>query len=248
MQRNIKPYGKIGQMIEYLPSVEPKGIIFYSHGLGEIKSKGPIDIIERNEIPQQLKNGMEVPYIVLAPQLDGTSWSRAVNRSIFELIDKYGPYEKHKTGVSLGGMNTVAAATHAWEWFGNKPGYFKTYYVVCGKTSNEMPVSNFSGAAVRWAHGLNDSTITFKESKAQEFTSRLAAAGIDSTLITYAGVGHPVWNNCYNEDYWPWLAAHTGIPQPELEDPIDRQYYLGGKIHFVGASGKVYLVNVNPLE
>src|SRR4051812_7824317 len=67
MKREVLNYNGI-QYLKYTPTtMAVKGAILYLHGIGERGSD--ITLVERNEIPKQLKAGMEVPYIVVAPQL-----------------------------------------------------------------------------------------------------------------------------------------------------------------------------------
>jgi predicted peptidase len=265
MYRRIKTYGAGGQYLEYIPeNGNPIGVILFLHGAGEVVSKGPISIIENHEIPKQLKRtdpvtmavtnpaGFESQYVILAPQLGGTSWYRAILRSMFPKIDEicnlYGFSEKHCTGLSLGGMGTIGAVNHAYEWNSNQPGYFKSYGIVCGKNTTTPPVDKLAGAVVKWWHGLADLTIPFSTSGAQNYINTLVANGIDAALKTYEGVGHNSWSRAYNttdpESYWKWLESKFApTPPPPTEEPGEA-IVIGSELYVQTASGR-YKVNAS---
>src|SRR6188768_2103623 len=67
MKREVLTYNGT-QYLKYTPTtMSVKGAILFLHGLGERGTN--IALLENLEIPKQLKNGLEVPYIVVAPQL-----------------------------------------------------------------------------------------------------------------------------------------------------------------------------------
>jgi hypothetical protein len=222
MIKTKESYGSAGELFRYKPeNGTPKGVILFLHGLGEIAAEGPLSIVEKNEIPKQLRKldpltglvtnptGVEAEYEIIAPQLNGTSWSRTALRDLFKYLDGLGYDRKICTGLSLGGMATLSAINHAYEWNGNQPGYFKAFGVVCGKITSTPRSEKLVGSIVRWWHGLSDSTITFKESGAALHTEIWAGDGIDATLKTYPGVGHNSWSRAYNptdlESFWQWI-------------------------------------------
>jgi len=230
MKRHIGKYGKSGELYRYTPETKiAKGVILFLPGLGEIADRGPLSIVERHEIPKLLRrvdaksgdvinpSGYEGDHEIIVPQLNGDSWNRSVFRSLFAYLDSLGYEEKHLTGLSLGGNGTIGGAKHAYEWNGNKPGYFKSYGIVCGWTGQTPDIKLFEGSIVKWWHGLADNTITFEKSDADKFISALAGAGINAELKTYTGVDHNVWVHAYKpEEYFKFI---DGAGTPVTEEP-----------------------------
>ncbi|NCX55578.1 MAG: hypothetical protein EBW87_00045 [Burkholderiaceae bacterium] len=195
MKRTTRSFGKSGQYLEYM-TPNPKGIILYFHGLGQV-GKG-IESIEDNELPKLIKQGLELNCIVIAPYLEkGDNWPASLIKSMFGVLDSYGIEQKHVTGLSLGGIATIAAMNLAYTWRGCSD-YFKTAGIVCGKTAISDP-EPFRRTKIVWWHGKKDSP-KMPYLGAKKFIDMLKEHGHENAeLITYQNDGHSIWNKAYPE-------------------------------------------------
>jgi len=104
MKREELSYNGI-KYLKYTPTTMPiRGAVLFLHGMGERGSN--LALLENTEIPKQLKNGLEVPYIVVAPQLPSGygGWYGNITGPIIEMMKGYG-VDLHLAGLSLGGMS-----------------------------------------------------------------------------------------------------------------------------------------------
>jgi predicted peptidase len=221
MTRTEKVLRGIG-CLEYFPVVTPKGIIMFLHGMGE---RGPntgysYTRLETNPIPEQLKNGKEVPYIVVSPQLlePATSWTAGQQNTLLDIIQDYcNQYNltiKHITGLSLGGYTLLGMMPRALTKFGHNH-FFTSAGVVCG-LNNTTDMTSYLATPIKWWHGTLDGTNPY--SNAVAFFNRLTAAGgVNGQLRTWTGYDHNVWDVTYNtsDEYWQWIATfETDTPSP----------------------------------
>lgn len=229
MKSSIKTYGFSGKYIKYEPTtMKPVGVILYFHGAGERGSD--ISVLERNELPKLFKNGVEKPFIVICPQLAGdkTSWGTNEIVTMLNILDTYEGLEKHVTGLSLGGMATYSAVIKAYEYMGNKPGYFKTAVSVCGRTSTSNWQA-FQGTAVKVYHGTKDTTVPISPDIA--LVKLLQNNNVDVQSVFYEGAGHIIWGTAYNESessYWKYLKQKIEPPPVSTPDSVRVKIYVEG--------------------
>lgn len=248
MKREVLTYNGI-QYLKYTPTtMAVKGAILYLHGISE-RGTDPT-LIENNEIPKQLKAGLEVPYIVVAPQLPSSQggWWANTTDPIIELMKTY-KLDLHITGISLGGM---AVATLVY----SKPGLFKTAASVCGKL--DAP-DNPTAALMTTAMGLiptihyydpTDVTISYGYGSIKAMCDQLKAQGKDVTLVLLTGSpsAHVIWPQAYaTTQYWQWLASKVApvTPPPTPTVSIDSQYRIGDDMYIV-SGGQVFKVALTP--
>ena len=117
MKREELNYNGIGYL-KYTPTTTPKGAVLFLTGIGERGSN--LTLLENVEIPKQLKNGLEVPYIVVAPQLPSSygGWYGNITNPIIDMMKGYG-LDMHLTDLNLGTMSVPTIISE-------KPGVFKT--------------------------------------------------------------------------------------------------------------------------
>jgi len=247
MKREVLTYNGI-QYLKYTPTtMAVKGAILYLHGIGE-KGTDPT-LIENNEIPKQLKNGLEVPYIVVAPQLPSNQggWWANTTDPIISMMQTYN-LNLHLTGISLGGM-VIATLVY------QKPGVFKTAASVCGKFD---PPDNPTGALMITAmskipsihyYDPTDVTIPYGYGSIKSMCDQLKAQSADVTFITLTGnpSPHVIWPQAYaTNQYWQWLASKvTPTPPPPTTVAIDKQYRIGDDM-FIESGGQVFKVALTP--
>ncbi len=204
MIRTNKTYNNLPYM-EWKPVDNlPIGVILYLHGITEIGTN--LDKLLVNDIPKQLKAGLEKEYIVICIQIpSGTAFTKNQLLTAFHILDTYN-LPRHVTGLSLGGMGTYAAVLNSYAYNGNQPGYFKTAAPIAGKTGI-LDYTKYVGTAVKIYHGTQDTTI--KITPDRNLFKYLRVNGIDVLMKEYVA-GHNVWQYAYKPDeYWNWLASKS---------------------------------------
>lgn len=230
MRREVLSYNNI-QYLKYTPMTMPvRGAILFLHGMGERGSN--ITMLENLEIPKQLKNGLEVPYIVVAPQLPSSfgGWYSTITYPMVELMRTYG-LDLHLTGLSLGAM-TVPTLIY------EKTGVFKTAATVCGFVDGTMKTRIFAEMAkIPSIHyyDRNDQTIAYGYLSIKEMVDQLKPQGRDINLVLLTGSSgaHAIWGQAYaTNQYWQWLDSKTGTASPPATTtPIDKQYRIGNEMY-----------------
>jgi hypothetical protein len=276
MTRTLSRYGSDGNLAVYTPpdSIETQDVILYLHGLGE---RGyTIDQmlsanygIEKNEIPSLFRLGKVVPYIVICPQLksDKTAWGRNELIAMFNILDTYKArgYDIHVTGISLGGMGTYAAIQYAYEYNGNKPGYFKTAGAVCGRTAT-TDYKRFYKTYIKIWHGSNDPTVPVNPDRTL-YAALKKIKGDSVEYKEYTGWGHNIWTLSYSlaprkensnttlnglyvptieETYWTWLSRVDPLPIKEdgPAELAEQIYILNGTQGVIDTKNGRYYFNV----
>lgn len=223
------------QYLKYTPTTMPiKGAILYLHGMGERGSD--ITLVERNEIPKQLKNGLEVPYIVVCPQLPSTmgGWWGNITNPIIDMMKTYN-LDLHITGLSLGAMSVPTIV-------GERPGTFKTAATVCGKVEDSYKAkiyAEFSNIPSVHYYDPSDGTIAYGYSSIYTMVNTLKPLGKDIDLVLFKGYpnAHNVWSEAYlPANYWAWLDSKV-TPPVIIKEAIKEQYIENGKLVTIGVNG-----------
>jgi len=235
MKKSTIDYGPVGGVL-YTPesglaNYEP---ISWHHGLGGAH--------DRDGVGKQMANGMDVDRMVFCFQnRDQNNWSKGEILACSEYIRKFTDWKVNVVGYSQGGQGVAA-------WLNYCRDRVLTAGFIAGWT-NLANYQDFVNIPMRAWHDADDDVVTIGAIK--RFIESVAAAGGDATSVFWPkdGIGgHGIVGKATDpndpEAYWQWLASKKKPIEPELEDPIDRQYYLGGKIHFVGASGKTYTLEI----
>lgn len=269
MTRTIGKYGSEGNLMTYTSPEETKDVYLYLHGLGERGNTEAemISRLERNEIPALFKQGVVKPGVWICPQLkaDKTSWGRNQLTPLFNILDTYKArgYDLHVTGLSLGGIGTYAAIQYAYEYNGNKPGYFKTAASVCGKTATKDYYKFYKTYLKIW-HGSNDRTVYPQPDR--ELFNALTPLKQDSVEYKeYEGWSHNVWELAYSvtprkensrttingiymptneETYWSFLERVDPLPAQDSTETADQIYILNGRQGVIETKGGKYFFNV----
>jgi predicted peptidase len=244
-QMNTKVLSHAGvQYLEYTPpdGIKPKAIIWFLHGKGEIGKD--INLIKRNEIPQLFEQGIAKPYIVIAPQLQsGDNWPKNLILAYLDLLEiykhKYGIDDVIVTGLSLGGIGTIATLYWANEKF-KRNDYFTAAGIVCGKTGY-TDMKPFVGIPIKAWHGVNDSQLPI--SNIRTFVKRVKEAGGNIELVEYAGVNHNAWDYAYRDgdnEFWAWLDKIIPKQEPEPVKHFDGVVFQEGEEIFFKSEAGVY--------
>lgn len=266
-KREVLSYdGTTGKAIVQIPtSGKIEAAILFEHGIGERykDDNGNIIPIEKNEtlaLPMYVKNQpAKVPnFLYVFPQCNVGSWSESVSLKVLALFDQlcklHNIEERHCTGLSLGGYGTFWMPKWAYKFNGNKPGYFKSYGVVCGRGDKNSPKEVFEGSRWKVWHGTEDETVHTYQYGINLF-GELAAKGVkEKEFHAYPGGKHAIWNQVYNPDpanvdgYFAWLRGQQGVSSAELQKvTAERDEALAalatanGKLHAIGNGAKAVL-------
>lgn len=231
-------FGPVGGVVYEPIEIQDPENISWHHGLG--------GSYQGDGVGRQMANGLHVDKRVFCFQnRNQKDWSKDEIIACSDYIKKFTDKKVHVVGYSQGGQGTAA-------WLNFRREHVATACFIAGWT-NMTNYQDFITIPIRAYHDGDDTVVTI--GAIRRFIENVAALGGDATALFWpkdGKGGHGIVSAATDlndpEAYWQWLESKIKPIEPELEDPIDRQYYLGGKIHFVGASGKVYIVNVNPLE
>lgn len=246
MKREVLTYNGI-QYLKYTPTtMQVNGTILFLHGIGERGTD--ITLVERNEIPKQMLT-MEVPYIVIAPQLPANQggWWEFITNPLVALI-KTMPGHKHLTGLSLGAMRVTVILSE-------NPGVFNSASTVCG--ANDVPLMGGSYVTTLTSELTRMPSIHYYDplDKTNEngggYTSikTMCDQLAGKADITYRDINlpgpdhHSIWPIAYQQqNFWTWLASKVSPPPAPQLDPIVSTAFDGTNIIQTTQSGKVITI------
>ena len=229
--------------LKYTPQTLPiKGSILYLHGIGERGSD--ITLVEHNEIPKQMST-IEVPYIVIAPQLplNQSGWWENFTNPMVALM-KTMPGHKHLTGISLGGMrSTVILAEN--------PGVFDSASTVCG--TNDVPMMGQAFMRVLDTELTRIPTTHYYDPLDKTIENGSGYTSIKSMCDQYSGIAditfnninlpgpdhHSIWSIAYQQqNFWAWLDSKVSPLPAAVPDPVVSWNLLNGILVGTTQSGK----------
>ncbi len=196
----------------YLPEnysmAERVPLLIFLHGLGE-RGDDPERMLIHG-LPKVVRNGHELPFIVLAPQCHSdTTWVLqvdALNALLDEILESYhvDVERVYLTGLSMGGYGT-------WNWAASNPERFAAIAPICGGGSwlfgfpqkvcalRDLPVWTF--------HGAKDKVIPIRESEV--LVKALKECGGNVRFTIYADAEHDSWTRTYdNPELYTWFLQH----------------------------------------
>jgi len=178
---------------------EPSPLIIYLHGSGE--TGDDLDRLEKAGLPRQLRDGLELPFVVVCPQCRETWDPEALEVLLDALIEsgRFDPRRVYVCGVSLGALGT-------WAFANRVASRLAAIVPICGP-AERIDVKRFRELPVRCVHGAMDSVVPIGESV--KMVRALRNAGCNVTFDVYADVDHDVWNHCLVDELWQWLLSHV---------------------------------------
>jgi predicted peptidase len=232
MIRSVKKYS-MGEYIEYLPNdyqEKQYHVILFLHGWGERGSD--INLVERNEIPEQLKMGFEAPAIVIAPQLPLSQggYYQAFWSAIKPVLESYKAPRYHIAGLSLGGYGVFYLMSY-------ENNFFFSAGCCCGA---DVPKKYdfYKNVHIKGWHGSADGKV--KMTSVEGTVNVLKSMGADAALKVYPGLGHDIWNLAFSstdpESYWAWV-------KPFLKDSVGDNIEPVTKIEIVNGQRVRYTVD-----
>lgn len=176
-------------------------MLVFLHGSGERGRNH--DKLCRVAVPRYLREGLEIPALVLCPQCpDEFIWDHlifVVKDLIEEIIETYKVDRSRVslTGISMGGYGTWAIAS-------TFPEMFRRIAPVCGGGIGWRAAE--IRAEVHAFHGDMDTAVL--PARSYEMVDALRAAGKPAKLTIFHGVGHNSWDEAYQTtNVLEWLVS-----------------------------------------
>ncbi|WP_151734657.1 prolyl oligopeptidase family serine peptidase [Paenibacillus tengchongensis] len=182
-------------------------VILFLHGRDQRGED--LELLKDRGIPQQLEQGAELPFIVIAPQCPGYCIWPAVFDGVMAIVDEVArthPVDRSRiylTGLSMGGYA-------AWDLAMEYPGRFAAIAPVSGSASQER-LQLLQDVPVWAFHGAKDDIVP-----AAEISGNIAAinaVGGNARLTLYPDGDHDAWTEAYrNPQLYKWFLEHTLNP------------------------------------
>lgn len=233
-------------------------LIIFLHGLGE---KGSIDAVLTAGLPKHLRNGLDIPFIVLAPR-SGSGWFDP-KLYVQPLINYYKTLPNidsnriYLTGLSAGANGTYKYLVSGFDDV--------AAYLPISINSNEFtPVTN-KNRPVWHFHGNKDgdpNKVTTSAGFITKYNSIYAGA---ARRTVFTNLGHNAWDATYLSQFsqptqtgdttlyhafdvspYEWLLKHTlnppveEVPVPTVYLKMDSVIVEGTRAWTTATDGKVY--------
>ena len=189
----------------YLPTGSPDRdgwpLVVFLHGAGE--RGDDLSLVLKQGLPRLLHEGLEIPAIVISPQLpDGQLWTRHLPavHALVERIASEHDVDRDRitaTGLSLGGAGS-------YELVSSYPDVFAAIAPICGPWT-VLYVTETSARVPTWVfHGDADQGVRVEDS--HRLVEAIRQRGGDPRLTIFPGVGHNSWDPAYQDtDVLEWL-------------------------------------------
>lgn len=176
-------------------------LLLFLHGASE-RGDDPADLAVHGPV-KQVEAGLDLPFVLLAPQCPGYSTWACELSGVSALLDsvldghRVDPDRICVTGLSMGGAGTWAIAARY-------PNRFAALVPICGAWMPES-APRLAGTPVWAFHGEDDDSIPI------EHTEQMVAAleELDSPVrfTRYPGVGHDSWTRTYDDpEVYAWMS------------------------------------------
>ena len=183
----------------YSENGDPMPLLCFMHGSGERGNN--LDYLERYTLPSFLKEGLELPFVVVCPQCEHMWNAQALDRVLDKAIEQYHVdlSRVYLTGNSLGGLGTWMLANVA----SHK---LAAIVPICGPAVRINP-ENFKDLPTWVIHGAMDSEVAIGESV--KMVRVLRNAGCDVRFTVHADLDHDTWTPTYHDpEFVTWLLSH----------------------------------------
>ena len=194
----------------YSPYEEKRNLplLLFLHGIGECGDN--IDDIEKYALPKYLKRGLELSYIIIAPQCKQSNfWDYHLRDIEIILEDEYKNYNYDKSNVFV--LGSSMGAYGACNYIMQRPDLFKGIVSVSGGvmlpvTKNLEKIRNKS---VLIYHGDNDDVIDVKQSiMVYNKLKSIGATNVELKIIK--GDNHYLASHAFKDNYlYEWLLKNT---------------------------------------
>jgi predicted peptidase len=188
----------------YLPEetpATPPPLLLFLHGAGERGSD--VAKVKENGLPARLENGLELPFVVVAPQCPADSWweTDSLTALLDTVLDQHDIDHSriYLTGLSMGGSGSWALANAC-------PGRFAAIAPICGPRAFINP-ANFKDTPTWCFHGAMDDIVPISDSVMM--VKWLREGGADVRFTVYPDAAHDSWTPTYDgNELYDWLLTH----------------------------------------
>jgi predicted peptidase len=185
----------------------PWPTILYLHGFGEA-GNDPRELLDEG-LGKELAEGLEIPFIVVAPQAMFTDhyregWRRSEEDVVSALRDAQGEYRIdaeriYLTGNSMGGVGAFYIAS-------KYPELFAAVAPIAGEGEGEWAEA-YENLPFWVFHGRRDEIVPSEGSEAMVSAMREQNGVVDYTV--YPEVKHDSWTQTYrNPELYAWFLRH----------------------------------------
>ncbi len=187
-------------------------LLLFLHGIGE-RGNDNLKKLFHTGLPSNLKNGLELPFIVVMPQCpdDGPMgkgesfwWHKKVMAKVKNILD--GEIQQravdtkriYVTGLSMGGFGTYRIINMY-------PQFFAAAAPICGHDAGQGKPEKLKTLPMWAFHGEKDKVVPLAGQ--QSTVDNYKKAGVDIKFTIYPSVGHDSWNQAYaNPKFYEWLS------------------------------------------
>lgn len=180
-------------------------LMLFLHGAGE--RGDDLEKVKKHGPPKLIAAGMELPFIVVAPQCPTDAWWESTGQviALIALLDEIQAAHRvdldrvYCTGISMGGYGT-------WRLACEFPDRFAAVAPICGggrpflaRAMKDLPAWVF--------HGAKDPVVPLSES--EKMVEALKRAGGTVEFTVYPEALHDSWTETYdNPAVFDWLLKH----------------------------------------
>ncbi|GAA5218491.1 alpha/beta hydrolase-fold protein [Corallincola platygyrae] len=187
-------------------------VMLFLHGSGERGTS--LRRVTMLGLPAEIERGKELPFIVIAPQLDfrtAEHWHNPTLDKILQDAEKRfrtDPKRRYITGMSMGGFGTIAMTQQY-------PERFAAALAIAGSNIFDFVDESMAGPICRPAqvptwlvHGTEDGIVSYDSTK-RYFEKRQACQPRAEVKLEALPVSHDAWSATYQkDDFWQWLLKY----------------------------------------
>ena len=180
-------------------------LVLFLHGAGE--RGDDLRLVEKHGIPKMINNGINFPFITVAPQCPKFQyWSEPVNvKTLLLLVEEIIKKNKvdieriYATGLSMGGYGTLAIAKE-------RPDLFSAIIPVCGGLDT-TDIERLKDIPIWLFHGDEDKVVPVENSEL--IYDLLKPINPEIKITIYKGINHNSWEMTYNnQNIYDWMLKY----------------------------------------
>ena len=180
-------------------------LVLFLHGAGE--RGDDLGLVEKHGIPKMINNGINFPFITVAPQCPKFQyWSEPVNvKTLLLLVEEIIKKNKvdieriYATGLSMGGYGTLAIAKE-------RPDLFSAIISVCGGLDT-TDIERLKDIPIWLFHGAEDKVVPVENSEL--IYDLLKPINPEIKITIYKGINHNSWEMTYNnQNIYDWMLKY----------------------------------------
>ena len=179
-------------------------LMVFLHGGGGCGNN--IELVKRHGLPKELEAGLQLPFIVLAPQNPHTKqfWDEVALVALINHIVEEHNIDRSRiylTGISRGGYG-------AWRLAINNPRLFAALAVICGASAPYVYAGYIAHMPIQVYHGAKDAIIPLQVS--EQMVEALRRRGCDVRFTIFPEGAHAIWDEVYQDkQLYNWFLRHN---------------------------------------